>query len=73
MSVEILGSVKSPLGRALLHFAVQRKQAELSRGIIRNNSLWDKLMFNKIQVSLRGLQLWESVQLDFIFLNYSPY
>ncbi|RVE68422.1 hypothetical protein OJAV_G00091250 [Oryzias javanicus] len=51
---KILGSVKSPLGRALLHFAVQRKQAELSRGIIRNNSLWDKLMFNKIQASMGG-------------------
>lgn len=36
--------------RALLHYAVRRKQAELASGIVRNNSFWDKLLFNKIQV-----------------------
>ncbi|KAM4576446.1 long-chain-fatty-acid--CoA ligase 1 isoform 1-T1 [Odontesthes bonariensis] len=51
---KIMGSVTSPLGQALLLFAVRRKQAELSRGIVRNNSLWDKLVFNKIQASLGG-------------------
>ncbi|XP_041855101.1 long-chain-fatty-acid--CoA ligase 1 [Melanotaenia boesemani] len=51
---KILGSVTSPFGRALLHFAVRRKQAELRSGIMRNNSLWDKLVFNKIQASLGG-------------------
>uniref|UniRef100_A0A3B5MCH0 Long-chain-fatty-acid--CoA ligase n=1 Tax=Xiphophorus couchianus TaxID=32473 RepID=A0A3B5MCH0_9TELE len=30
------------------------KQAELCRGIVRNNSLWDKLVFKKIQASLGG-------------------
>lgn len=49
--VKILGSVTSPLRRALLHYAVRRKQAELSSGVVRNNSLWDKLVFNRIQVS----------------------
>uniref|UniRef100_A0A3B5MDS9 Arachidonate--CoA ligase n=1 Tax=Xiphophorus couchianus TaxID=32473 RepID=A0A3B5MDS9_9TELE len=39
---------------ALLHYAVGRKQAELCRGIVRNNSLWDKLVFKKIQASLGG-------------------
>ena len=51
ISVKILGSVTSPLRRALLHYAVRRKQAELSSGVVRNNSLWDKLVFNRIQVS----------------------
>ncbi|XP_005808568.1 long-chain-fatty-acid--CoA ligase 1-like [Xiphophorus maculatus] len=51
---KILGSVTSPLQRALLHYAVGRKQAELCRGIVRNNSLWDKLVFKKIQASLGG-------------------
>lgn len=50
ISSKILGSVTSPLQRALLHYAVGRKQAELCRGIVRNNSLWDKLVFKKIQV-----------------------
>jgi len=49
--IKILGSVTSPLRRALLHFAVRRKQAELSSGVVRNNSLWDRLVFNRIQVS----------------------
>ncbi|XP_043103110.1 long-chain-fatty-acid--CoA ligase 1 [Puntigrus tetrazona] len=51
---KILGSVTSPLKRALLHYAVRRKQAELSSGVVRNNSLWDRLIFNKIQASLGG-------------------
>uniref|UniRef100_A0A7N8XIT7 Long-chain-fatty-acid--CoA ligase n=1 Tax=Mastacembelus armatus TaxID=205130 RepID=A0A7N8XIT7_9TELE len=51
---KVLGSVTSPLRRALLHYAVRRKQAELSSGVVRNNSLWDKLVFNRIQASLGG-------------------
>uniref|UniRef100_A0A671M4M6 Arachidonate--CoA ligase n=1 Tax=Sinocyclocheilus anshuiensis TaxID=1608454 RepID=A0A671M4M6_9TELE len=52
--VSILGSVTSPLKRAFLHYAVRRKQAELSSGVVRNNSMWDRLIFNKIQASLGG-------------------
>ncbi|KAB0406381.1 hypothetical protein E2I00_001850 [Balaenoptera physalus] len=37
------------LKRWLLDFASKRKEAELRSGIIRNNSLWDKLIFHKIQ------------------------
>uniref|UniRef100_A0A673AY69 Arachidonate--CoA ligase n=1 Tax=Sphaeramia orbicularis TaxID=375764 RepID=A0A673AY69_9TELE len=33
---------------------VMRKQAELSSGVVRNNSLWDKLVFNRIQANLGG-------------------
>uniref|UniRef100_A0AAQ5XS82 Long-chain-fatty-acid--CoA ligase n=1 Tax=Amphiprion ocellaris TaxID=80972 RepID=A0AAQ5XS82_AMPOC len=51
---KILGSVTSPFRRALLHYAVRRKQAELSSGVVRNNSLWDKLVFNRIQSNLGG-------------------
>ncbi|CAG01617.1 unnamed protein product, partial [Tetraodon nigroviridis] len=47
---KILGSLNSsPLRRALLHYAVRRKQAELASGVVRNDSFWDKLLFNKIQ------------------------
>ncbi|XP_038858141.1 long-chain-fatty-acid--CoA ligase 1-like isoform X3 [Salvelinus namaycush] len=51
---KILGSVTSPLRRAVLHYAVRRKQAELSSGVVRNNSLWDWLVFNRIQANLGG-------------------
>uniref|UniRef100_A0A1A8S358 Long-chain-fatty-acid--CoA ligase n=1 Tax=Nothobranchius rachovii TaxID=451742 RepID=A0A1A8S358_9TELE len=51
---KIQGSVSSPFKRLLLNYAVRRKQAELRDGIVRNNSLWDKLVFNKIQASLGG-------------------
>ncbi|KAF3825572.1 hypothetical protein GH733_005554 [Mirounga leonina] len=40
--------------RWLLDFASKRKEAELRSGIIRNNSLWDRLIFHKIQSSLGG-------------------
>ncbi|KAM3868309.1 long-chain-fatty-acid--CoA ligase 1 [Diretmus argenteus] len=51
---KIRGSVTSPLRRTLLHYAVKRKQAELSSGVVRNNSIWDKLVFNRIQSSFGG-------------------
>uniref|UniRef100_A0A8B9KBS6 Long-chain-fatty-acid--CoA ligase n=1 Tax=Astyanax mexicanus TaxID=7994 RepID=A0A8B9KBS6_ASTMX len=51
---KIMSSVTSPLKRAVLHYAVRRKQAELSCGIVRNNSFWDKLVLNKIQANLGG-------------------
>ncbi|XP_042176490.1 long-chain-fatty-acid--CoA ligase 1-like [Oncorhynchus tshawytscha] len=51
---KILGSVTSPLRRAVLHYAVRRKKAELSSGVVRNNSLWDRLVFNRIQANLGG-------------------
>ncbi|TSO88097.1 Long-chain-fatty-acid--CoA ligase 1 [Bagarius yarrelli] len=47
---KIQGSVTSVLKRAILHYAVSRKQAELSSGIVRNDSVWDRLIFNKIQI-----------------------
>uniref|UniRef100_A0A674CVN2 Arachidonate--CoA ligase n=1 Tax=Salmo trutta TaxID=8032 RepID=A0A674CVN2_SALTR len=44
----------TPLKRWLLNFAAKRKGAEVSRGIIRMDSLWDKIFFSKIQASLGG-------------------
>uniref|UniRef100_A0A8C5WWJ4 Long-chain-fatty-acid--CoA ligase n=1 Tax=Laticauda laticaudata TaxID=8630 RepID=A0A8C5WWJ4_LATLA len=35
--------------RLLLNVAVNRKLAEVKQGIIRNNSIWDKLIFSKFQ------------------------
>nr|WDS49683.1 cyl-CoA synthetase long chain family member 1 transcript variant 1 [Sus scrofa] len=51
---EIFGQANTTLKRWLLDFASKRKEAELRSGIIRNNSLWDKLIFHKIQSSLGG-------------------
>ncbi|XP_006882297.1 PREDICTED: long-chain-fatty-acid--CoA ligase 1 isoform X1 [Elephantulus edwardii] len=50
----IFGQANTTLKRWLLDFAYKRKEAELRSGIIRNNSLWDKLIFHKIQSSLGG-------------------
>lgn len=44
----------TPLKRLLLDFAAKRKEAELRSCIVRNNSLWDKLVFSKIQSNLGG-------------------
>ncbi|KFO24337.1 long-chain-fatty-acid--CoA ligase 1 isoform X3 [Fukomys damarensis] len=50
----IFGQANTTLKRWLLDFASKRKEAELRSGIIRNNSVWDKLIFHKIQSSLGG-------------------
>ncbi|XP_006116139.3 long-chain-fatty-acid--CoA ligase 6 isoform X1 [Pelodiscus sinensis] len=51
---KIFSQADTPLKRWLLEFAAKRKTAEVQSGIIRNDSLWDKLFFNKIQASLGG-------------------
>jgi long-chain acyl-CoA synthetase len=44
----------SPIKRMLFRMAVNSKEAELRRGIIRRNSLWDKLVFRKVQEAFGG-------------------
>ncbi|XP_058854298.1 long-chain-fatty-acid--CoA ligase 1-like isoform X1 [Acipenser ruthenus] len=50
----IFGQANTPLKRWLLDFATKRKEAELKSGIVRNDSVWDKLIFRKVQASLGG-------------------
>ncbi|NWX46425.1 ACSL6 ligase, partial [Steatornis caripensis] len=47
---KIFSQADTSLKRWVLEFAAKRKKAEVRNGIIRNDSLWDKLFFNKIQV-----------------------
>ncbi|XP_031797985.1 long-chain-fatty-acid--CoA ligase 1 isoform X3 [Sarcophilus harrisii] len=51
---KIFGQANTTMKRWILDFASKRKEAELRSGIIRNNSLWDKIIFHKIQASLGG-------------------
>ncbi|XP_041818013.1 long-chain-fatty-acid--CoA ligase 5 isoform X2 [Chelmon rostratus] len=50
----VQSGAKTPFKKWLLNFAVDRKYAEVREGIIRNNSIWDKLIFHKVQESLGG-------------------
>ncbi|XP_043925118.1 long-chain-fatty-acid--CoA ligase 6 isoform X2 [Protopterus annectens] len=51
---KIFSQANTPLKRWLLEFAAKRKEAEVRNGIIRSDSLWDRLFFNKVQASLGG-------------------
>uniref|UniRef100_A0AAQ4Q2F2 Arachidonate--CoA ligase n=1 Tax=Gasterosteus aculeatus aculeatus TaxID=481459 RepID=A0AAQ4Q2F2_GASAC len=51
---KVQSGAQSPFKKWLLNLAVERKFAEVKAGIIRNNSVWDKLIFNKVQESLGG-------------------
>uniref|UniRef100_A0A4W6CBZ4 Arachidonate--CoA ligase n=1 Tax=Lates calcarifer TaxID=8187 RepID=A0A4W6CBZ4_LATCA len=51
---KVQSGAKSPFKKWLLNFAVDRKYSEVKEGIIRNNSIWDKLIFHKVQESLGG-------------------
>ncbi|KAM4747668.1 long-chain-fatty-acid--CoA ligase 6 isoform 2-T4 [Rhinophrynus dorsalis] len=51
---KIFSQADTTIKRWTLEFASRRKEAEVRRGVIRNNSLWDRLLFNKVQASLGG-------------------
>lgn len=44
----------SPLKKFLFNTALNAKREEVRRGIIRNNSIWDLLVFSKVQKALGG-------------------
>lgn len=39
----------SPIKRMLFNMALKSKESEIKRGIIRRNTLWDKIVFRKVQ------------------------
>lgn len=47
---QVQSGASTPFKKWLLNFAVERKYAEVKEGVIRKNSVWDKLIFNKVQV-----------------------
>ncbi|XP_058154404.1 long-chain-fatty-acid--CoA ligase 5 [Dasypus novemcinctus] len=51
---KVQNEAKTPLKKFLLNLAVTCKFNEVKKGIIRRDSLWDKLIFSKIQASLGG-------------------
>lgn len=51
ISLQVFGQANTPLKRWLLDFAFRRKEAELKNGVVRKDSMWDKLIFKKVQVN----------------------
>ncbi|KAI9525142.1 Long-chain-fatty-acid--CoA ligase 1 [Dissostichus eleginoides] len=51
---KIFGQANTSLKRWLLGFAYRRKESEIKRGIVRRDSIWDRLIFGKVQASLGG-------------------
>ncbi|CAL9707474.1 unnamed protein product [Knipowitschia caucasica] len=51
---KIFGQANSGLKRWVLGFAYRRKEADLQRGVVRRDSIWDKLIFKKVQASMGG-------------------
>ncbi|XP_007520068.1 long-chain-fatty-acid--CoA ligase 5 isoform X1 [Erinaceus europaeus] len=51
---KVQNEAKTPLKKFLLNLAVACKFSEVKKGIIRRNSIWDKIIFGKIQDSLGG-------------------
>ena len=48
--LQIFGQANTAVKRWLLEFAYRRKQAEIMRGIVRRDSIWDRLIFRRVQV-----------------------
>ncbi|KAL6110742.1 acsl1 [Pungitius sinensis] len=51
---KVFSQANTPLKKWLLDFAFRRKEAELKSGVVRTDSMWDKLIFKKVQASLGG-------------------
>nr|XP_061793516.1 long-chain-fatty-acid--CoA ligase 1-like isoform X2 [Nerophis lumbriciformis] len=51
---KIFGQANSSVKRWLLEFAFRRKEAEMLKGIVRRDSIWDRFIFRKVQASLGG-------------------
>ncbi|CAD7081095.1 unnamed protein product [Hermetia illucens] len=45
---------RSAIKRAIFRMAINSKEAELRRGILRRNGLWDKLVFKKVHEAFGG-------------------
>lgn len=50
----IFGKADTALKRWMLGLAYRKKEAELKKGIVRRDSIWDRLVFSKVQASLGG-------------------
>lgn len=50
----IFGKADTALKRWMLGLAYRKKEAELMKGIVRRDSIWDRLVFKKVQASLGG-------------------
>ncbi|CAJ0929381.1 unnamed protein product, partial [Ranitomeya imitator] len=48
---KIQSGAQTPTKKFLLDLAITCKSAEVKKGIIRNDSIWDKLIFKRVQVS----------------------
>lgn len=51
---KIYGQANSTLKRRILEFAFRRKENEMKSGIMRRDSVWDKIIFKKVQASVGG-------------------
>ncbi|XP_058496329.1 long-chain-fatty-acid--CoA ligase 1a isoform X1 [Solea solea] len=51
---KVFSQANTPLKRWVLDFAFRRKEAEMKNGVVRRDSMWDKLIFKKVQASLGG-------------------
>lgn len=57
--LQVFSQANTPLKKWLLDFAFRRKEAELKSGVVRKDSMWDKLIFKKVQVNMaRSGSLW---------------
>ncbi|CAH2323133.1 long-chain-fatty-acid-- ligase 5 [Pelobates cultripes] len=51
---KIQSGAQTPFKKHLLEFAAARKFSEVKNGIIRNDSIWDKFIFKKVQDTMGG-------------------
>lgn len=73
MPPQVFSQANTPLKRWLLDFAFRRKESELKSGVVRKDSMWDKLIFKKVQVDSLTVTPESSVFVTALMANATVY
>lgn len=52
--LQIFTQADTPLKKWLLRLAFSKKTAELNQGVVRRDTIWDRLIFRKVQVNIHS-------------------
>lgn len=56
--------------KAIFNYAFKKKKSAVDKGVVKNNTFWDKLIFQKMQVCLYLLEQLQILSFDMYCTSY---